>query len=273
MKIKIPVSLAKFPAIALVVLLYLLQACEKAQERTSFEPDYTTWESYLGGPDRNHYSTLSQISPQNVDSLKVAWTYEAPDYGQMQMNPIVVDSILYAVTAALRLVAIDAATGKELWRFGDSLQAWHSTSRGVSYWAKGKDKRIFYTRGPELYAIDALSGVPVASFGDGGKIDLRSGMPEAAKDKFVISNTPGTIYEDLIIMPLRVSEDIGAAPGDIMAFNTVNGKTEWVFHTIPYPGEAGYETWQDSTTYQNEYVGAANNWSGMAVDMQTGILW
>lgn len=257
----------------ILMAFLLFQACETAAEKTNYVPDYTRWESYLGGPDRNHYTTLSQIGPENIDRLKVAWTYEAPDYGQMQMNPIVVDSILYAVTAALRLVAINAATGKELWRFGDSLQAWHSTSRGVSYWAKGDDRRIFYTRGPELYALDALSGIPVETFGVGGKIDLRSGMPEAAKDKFVISNTPGTIYKDLIIMPLRVSEDVGAAPGDIMAFNTINGRLEWVFHTIPYPGEPGYETWDDPEVYKNEKVGAANNWSGMAIDMQTGMLY
>lgn len=257
----------------ILMAFLLFQACETAAEKTNYVPDYTRWESYLGGPDRNHYTTLSQIGPENIDRLKVAWTYEAPDYGQMQMNPIVVDSILYAVTAALRLVAINAATGKELWRFGDSLQAWHSTSRGVSYWAKGDDRRIFYTRGPELYALDALGGIPVETFGVGGKIDLRSGMPEAAKDKFVISNTPGTIYKDLIIMPLRVSEDVGAAPGDIMAFNTINGRLEWVFHTIPYPGEPGYETWDDPEVYKNEKVGAANNWSGMAIDMQTGMLY
>jgi quinoprotein glucose dehydrogenase len=263
----------KILAFYIVMVFLLFQACETAEEKTLFVPDYTVWESYLGGPDRNHYSTLSQISPENIDRLKVVWTYEAPDSGQMQMNPIVVDSILYAVTAALRLVAINAATGKELWRFGDSLQEWHSTSRGVSYWKKGEDRRIFYTRGPELFALDALSGIPVKTFGDGGKIDLRSGMPEGARDKFVISNTPGAIYKDLIIMPLRVSEDIGAAPGDIMAFNTISGKLEWAFHTIPFPGEPGHETWEDPGAYKNNQVGAANNWSGMAIDMQTGVLY
>jgi len=234
---------------------------------------YTTWTSYLGGPDRNHFSTLSQINPQNVSKLKVAWSYETPDWGQMQMNPIIIDTILYGVTAALRVVAIQAETGKEIWRFGDSLKVWHSTSRGVSYWAKEKDRRILYTRGSYLYALNALTGKPIASFGKAGRIDLRSGLPETAKDKFVISNTPGTIYEDVIIMPLRVAEDSNAAPGDIMAFDVITGKPVWVFHTIPYPNEPGYETWDNKNAYQNERVGAANNWAGMSLDSERGIVY
>ncbi len=191
----------------------------------------------------------------------------------MQMSPIIVDSILYGVTAALRVTALHAATGKLIWQFGDSLQAWHSTSRGVSYWEKESDKRIFCTRGADLYALNAITGEPILTFGDGGKIDLRSGMPEDSKDNFVISNTPGTIYKDLIIMPLRVSEDVGAAPGDIMAFNVITGKLAWVFHTIPYPHEPGYETWDFGGIDTSSVVGAANNWAGMAVDEKTGILY
>lgn len=268
-----PLSFYNRFLVVLLLLPGLTGSCEREAVKPPYKADYTRWSSYLGGPDRNHYSVLSQITRENVSGLKEAWRYEAPDFGQMQMNPLVVDSILYGVTAALRVVALHAATGRELWRFGDSLQTWHSTSRGVSYWEKGGDKRIFYTRGPELYALDALSGIPVASFGEGGKIDLRSGMPEHARNKFVISNTPGAIYEDLIIMPLRVSEDVGAAPGDIMAFNTQTGALEWVFHTIPYPEQPGYETWEDPEAYKNGMAGAANNWAGMAIDMQSGILY
>jgi len=207
-----------------------------------------------------------------VKGLQVAWRYEARDSGQMQMNPLVVDTLLYGVTAALKVVALNAATGKLVWQFGDTLQAWHSTSRGVSYWAKGNDKRIFYTRGPELFALDARTGIPVKTFGTDGKVDLRAGMPGSARDKFVISNTPGTIYKDLIIMPLRVSEDVGAAPGDITAFSTLTGDVKWVFHTIPQPGETGYDTWGMADTTQNSLVGAANNWAGMAVDEAAGVL-
>jgi len=203
------------------VLSVSMISCEKS---SNSKPTYKTWSRYLGGPDRNHYSTLSEINRENVAELKLAWSYKSPDYGQMQMNPIVVDTILYGVTAALRAIALNASTGEEIWRFGDSLQVFHSTSRGVSYWQKENDKRILYTRGSSLYALNALTGDPISSFGDNGKIDLRSGLPKSAQDKFVISNTPGTIFEDLIIMPIRASEDIGAAPGDLMAFNVVSGE-------------------------------------------------
>ncbi len=261
-------NLNLIPLFFIIICISLL-GCDKNPPK---EQSYTSWSSYLGGPDRNHYSTLSQITKENVTQLKLAWSYKAPDYGQMQMNPIVVDSILYGVTAALRVVALNAATGREIWRFGDSLKVWHSTSRGVSFWKRENDKRILFTRGSDLYALDALTGRPIESFGQQGKIDLRSGLPASAKDKFVISNTPGTIYKNLIVMPLRLSEDVGAPPGDIMAFNVVTGKLEWVFHTIPEVGETGYETWEGNPR-KNPLVGAANNWAGMAVDEAAEILY
>lgn len=237
-----------------------------------FTQDTTTdWPEYLGGPDRNHYSELMQITPDNVKDLEIAWTYSLPDSGQMQTNPIIIDGKLYGVSASVQAFALDAATGKEIWRFGDPLKVWHSTSRGVAFWQKGEDKRILYTTGPNLWALDARTGKPIESFGNKGKIDLHTGLPEIAQSKFIISNTPGTIFDDLIVMPLRLSEGADAAPGDIRAFNVVTGKLEWTFHTIPYPGEYGYETFP-TDAYQNTYTGAANNWAGMAIDREKGIL-
>ncbi|TLF46525.1 c-type cytochrome [Maribacter aurantiacus] len=259
--------------IGLLLLILGIGSCEENKKEAPAQKEYTTWSSYLGDAGRTHFSTLSQITKENVASLKVAWTYESEDWGQMQMNPIVVDSMLYGVTAALRVVALHAGTGEEIWQFGDSVKVWHSTSRGVSYWSKGEDKRILCTRGAFLFALDALTGKPIPTFGSGGKVDLRSGMPKSAENKFVISNAPGTVFKDLIVMPLRVSEGVGAAPGDIMAFNVITGKLEWSFHTIPYPGEFGHETWEDSTAYKSSIVGGANNWAGMAVDEEAEIIY
>ncbi len=260
--------------LALLMLGYLFVcSCSGEAEAKKIAKSYTSWTSYLGGPDRNHYSTLSQITPGNVANLEVAWSYSAPDYGQMQMSPIIVDTILYGVSAAMRAFAIHAGTGEEIWRFGDTLKVWHSTSRGVSYWEKGEDKRILYTVGSDLFALNAMTGKPISTFGNNGKIDLRSGLPERAKDLFVISNTPGTIYKDLIVMPLRISEAEGAAPGDVMAFNVINGAVEWVFHTIPYPDEPGSETWESWENIETGIVGAANNWAGMAVDEALEIIY
>jgi len=268
-----PFKSFRFAFVFFLFLCLVISCAELCEEENTAKPEYKTWSSYLGDSGRSHYSTLSQITKDNVKGLKVAWSYEAADSGQMQMNPLVVDSILYGVTAALRVVAINAETGKEIWQFGDSVQVWHSTSRGLSYWEKENDKRILVTRGPDLFALDALTGKPISTFGDNGKIDMRSGMPESAKEKFVISNTPGTIYKDIIVMPLRLSEGAGAAPGDVIAFNVVTGKLEWVFHTIPHPGEDGYDTWENKEAYKDDRVGAANNWAGMAVDEEAGIIY
>ncbi|RXK52145.1 pyrroloquinoline quinone-dependent dehydrogenase [Aquirufa rosea] len=251
-----------------ILIVTLLSAFNRLKIVSSDED----WPSYLGGNNRNHYSTLKQINLQNVHQLQVAWTYASGDSGQIQANPIIINGILYSVNASVQAFALDASTGKEIWRFGDPLKNWASTSRGVSYWSDGHESRILFTAGPNLWALDAKTGKPISSFGQGGKIDLHEGLPENAKNKFLVSNTPGTIYKDLIIMPLRLSEGEDAAPGDIRAFNVKTGKLAWTFHTIPYPGEYGYSTFPKDA-YQNTYVGAANNWAGMALDESKGIVY
>ena len=230
------------------------------------------WREYLGGPDRNHYSTLNQINASNVNDLKVAWEYHTYDSGQIQCNPIIVNGVLYGMTASTQPFAIDAATGQQLWRRKKDTADRFSTSRGLTYWERGEDKRILFTNGPWLYALEAATGNPILSFGTNGRTSLKAGLGSTAKNKMVISNTPGTVFGDLIVMPLRVSEGNDAALGHIQAFNIRTGKLTWVFHTIPYPGEYGYSTWPRDT-YKNGEVGAANNWAGMAVDRKRGIIY
>jgi quinoprotein glucose dehydrogenase len=229
------------------------------------------WPEYLGGGDRNHYSTLKQVNVSNVNELKMAWQYHTLDSGQIQCNPIIVNGVLYGMTASTQPFAIDAATGQEKWRKQKEPDDRLSSSRGLVYWENGNDKRILYTKGPWLIALDALTGEKIISFGDSGRTSLKAGLGATAKEKMVISNTPGTVYGDLIIMPLRVSEGNDAPLGHIQAFNIRTGKLVWVFHTIPLPGEFGYDTWPKNV-YRNTSVGAANNWSGMSVDRQRGIL-
>jgi len=249
----------------------MLIQCDKFYQ-SGGENHYTEWKHYPGDPGRSHYSQLSEFTSKNIKSLKVAWEYESKDYGQMQMNPIVIDTLLYGVSSALRVFALDARSGEEVWVFGDTLKTLFSTSRGVSYWESGNDKRIFYTKGADLWVLNAHTGQPIPSFGKGGKIDLRSGLHASAQDKFVISSTPGTIYKNLIIMPIRLSEGVGAAPGDVMAFDVITGELAWSFHTLPRPGETGIETWGDPNISESPIVGAANNWAGMALDQKREIL-
>ncbi len=229
------------------------------------------WAEYLGGPDRNHFTTLSQIDSTNVQNLGIAWTYTMPDSGQTQASPIIIDGVLYGVAAGGQAFALDAATGKQHWLFSDSTNKVNNTNRGLAYWKSGNEKRILHAMGSFLYALDPVTGIPFSDFGNNGKVDLHTGLPEIAQSKFLVSNTPGTIFEDLIIMPLRLSEESDAAPGDIRAFNVKTGKLVWTFHTIPYPGEFGYETFPPDA-YKNTFTGAANNWAGTAIDRERGIL-
>jgi quinoprotein glucose dehydrogenase len=251
------------------LFLFLLSVLFSCGDRPVQEAD---WAEYLGGPDRNHYTHADQINLSNIKDLKIAWEYHSGDSGQIQCNPIIIDGVLYGMTASTQPFALDAATGREIWRNREApSQVWYSTSRGVVLWRGENEKRLLYTKESWLYALDAATGKPILTFGDSGRVSLRAGLGATARDKFVISNTPGTIFEDKIIMPLRVSEGSDAAPGYIQAFNVKSGKVEWVFKTIPHPGEDGYNTWPEEA-YKNASVGAANNWSGMAVDRERGIV-
>lgn len=258
----------------LSILIICLVLCTCKSETTTIETeiDYSKWEEYLGGPDRNQYSTLSQITLKNVKDLKLAWSHSLEESGEMQMNPIIIDSLLYGIGPDTRPFALNAATGKKVWVHGDAFEEWYSKIRGVAYWSQGKDKRIYYTRGAFLYAVNALTGQIITDFADNGKLDLHIGMPEGSQNKFLASTTPGTIYKNLIIVPLRLSEGSDASPGDIKAFDVLTGELKWIFHTIPHPGEEGFETWENKEAYKNINVGAVNNWSGTTVDTENGIL-
>ncbi len=201
----------------------------------------------------NKYSSLAQIDTSNVQQLVPAWTYHTRDvdtaaHSQIQCNPIIIHGILYATSPQLKLFALDAATGKEKWVYDpfDSLRGEKkfslnlNSNRGVAYWTDGAgDERIFYTVGPYLRGMNAKTGKKIAGFGQKGKIDLREGLGVDARDLFVTATSASTVYKDLILVGTRVSEAMDAAPGHIRAYNVRTGKQEWIFHTIPQPGETG----------------------------------
>lgn len=240
------------------------------------QPSDTGWPEYHGDGARSHYSALNQIDTGNVDRLKVAWVYEsggadtARNRTQMQCNPIIIDGILYGVSADIQAFAIDASNGKELWK--TRLEDNEGTlSRGVSYWADGTDKRIFFGAGQWLHALDARTGQSVKTFGAEGRIDLKEGIRRPGSDDFVRSNTPNTIYKNLIITGARVGEFETALLGDVRAYDVRTGGLVWTFHTIPEDGEPGYETWQPEKPRLRH--GAANPWMGMAIDRERGIVY
>jgi quinoprotein glucose dehydrogenase len=226
------------------------------------------WPAY-GGHDGTHYSSLSQINRDNVKKLVVAWKYDTGESGGIEANPIIVGKILYTTTPGRSVIALDAATGKLIWKFKSDLEG-SVLSRGVSYWTDGHQSRIFAGARNYLYALDAATGKVISGFGEQGRIDLRKGLREPDQQQSVELTTPGSIYKDLIIVGGANPETHPAPPGDIRAFDVRTGALRWTFHTIPRPGEFGYDTWPKDA-WKN--AGAANNWAGMTVDVDRGIVY
>lgn len=246
----------------------------------------TDWIAYGGNKAGNRYSPLTQINLGNVNQLKVAWEYDAAKLApgasaprrpmEIQCQPIIVHGILYGTTPQLSLFALKADTGEELWRFDPFAGAtprFHA-NRGVMFWEDGADKRILYTAGNHLCAVDAATGKPVLSFGDGGRVDLSEGVtgrPGRENDKLSVDATsPGVIYKDVLVIGSRVSEYGDAAPGHIRAFDVRTGKLKWSFHTVPEPGEPGHDTWPKDAWKR---IGGANNWAGMVLDEKRGAVY
>jgi quinoprotein glucose dehydrogenase len=225
--------------------------------------------TYGGGPEQTRYSALDQINRGNVGQLQVAWTYDTGEAGGLQTQPIVVDGVLYALTPSHKAFALRAATGERLWTFDSGTKA-QGGNRGVAYWSDGAERRIFAAVEDYVYALDARTGAPVATFGANGRIDLRRDLGRDPDRQSVRLTSPGIVYRDLLIVGGRVSEGLPASPGAIRAYDVRTGALRWIFHTIPHPGEYGYETWPEKAW---RYVGGANNWTGMALDESRAIVY
>ncbi|MGB8097169.1 MAG: PQQ-binding-like beta-propeller repeat protein, partial [Terracidiphilus sp.] len=236
-----------------------------------------SWSAYNGGKDGDHYSPLRQINRANVVRLRVAWTFDTGEQGGIETNPLVVGRTLYAFTPSLNVIALEAATGKLLWTFNPGLGAKGSgdlgfaqPSRGFAWWTDGKDSRLFAGILNYLYCLDPRTGQAIGSFGENGRIDLRKGLREPWEQQSIALTTPGIVYKDTIIVGGREPETYPAPPGDIRAFDVRTGQLRWIFHTIPRPGEPGYQTWPAEAW---KTAGAANNWAGMALDQERGIVY
>jgi quinoprotein glucose dehydrogenase len=264
----------------LIALCIASMSCNKSEKK------YIGWEVYNGGKEGLKYSSLTQINTTNVNELQVAWAYHTGDadtihHSQIQCNPIMVDGVLYGVGPQMKLFAVDAITGVQKWvfdvnaktQFDSNRSAFHNmiNSRGVAYWSDGvTDKRIFFTAGSNTFAIDATTGKPIPSFGNNGSIDLHENLGRDVGNLFVVNTSPGAVYKDLLILGTRVDEAPPSAPGHIRAYDVITGKLQWIFHTIPQPGEEGYETWEDKDAWK--HIGGANTWSGFSLDEERGIL-
>ena len=229
------------------------------------------WPVYGGDNDHTHFTTLNQISPTNVAKLKVAWTYATHDEfagSEMQANPVVIDGILYATTPKLHVFALDAATGRELWRFDPNNGA-APTSRIRHRGVVVTGDRVIFNYRNRLYALDRKTGRPIKTFGDSGWVDLRAGLGRPVEGLSVSASSPGVVFENLLIMGSTVPEALPSAPGDIRAFDVQTGKLVWSFHTIPHPGEFGYDTWPTETW---KIAGGVNAWSGVTIDAKRAMV-
>ncbi len=224
-----------------------------------------------GGVDNIRYSPLTQITRDNVSRLRVAWTYDSHDAfkgSEMQSNPIVVGGVLYATTPTLKVVAVSAETGHELWKFdpsGGAASGARFRHRGVTV----HNDRVFVTYRNWLYALNRSTGQPIAGFGAAGRIDLREGLGMAAERATISASTPGQVFEDLLIMGSSVPETLPGTPGHIRAFDVNTGRLRWTFHTIPQPGEFAYETWPPDAY---KLIGGANAWGGVTVDAKNAMV-
>jgi quinoprotein glucose dehydrogenase len=234
---------------------------------------HTAWRDYAGGADGAQYSALKQVNRDTVSKLRVAWRYPIGDGRKYLFNPIVVDGWMYVIGRNNSIVALDAATGKEIWAWAESPAPAIITNRGINYWesADHSDRRLLFAANHALRAIDARTGKDIASFGTGGKVDLKEGLGRDPKTiTLVQSTTPGRVFENLIILGSATNQGWGSAPGDIRAFDVRTGKLAWTFHTIPHPGEFGYDTWPKDAW---KTVGGANVWSEFALDEKRGIIY
>lgn len=258
---------------AQVLLYVVIAACCSCKNQS---PDYSNWSSYRGDDGITAYSGLSQINTENVAQLQVAWSYRTNDTignSSMQCNPLIIDGIFYGVSPRQKTFALEAATGKLLWKFDpfEGNNKYSGVSRGLAYYENGDEKKLFVSASYKLYSIDAQTGKQDMNFGDSGFVDLRKGIRNDADiEKYAVQNTsPGVVYKDMIIVGSSMGETYTDVPGNIRAYDVHSGEPRWVFNTVPRPGEFGYDTWP-----QENYKDAAgcNVWSGFSIDKKRGML-
>jgi quinoprotein glucose dehydrogenase len=255
--------------IFLLVLGFTAATLQGQTCRSNPLPLRSDWPVYGGQAEGDHYSSLTQINRANVHLLKEAWTFDAAEEGGLETNPVMIGRTLFAYTASQKVIALDAANGKLLWKFDSGVRS-SQPARGVAYWTDGVHGRVLAGVMNYLYALDAQTGKPIPTFGEQGRIDLRKGLRGDYLSQSVALTSPGIVYQDLIIIGGRNPETYPAPPGDIRAFDVRTGTLRWTFHTIPHPGEFGYATWPPNAW---KSAGAANNWAGMALDEHRGIVY
>ncbi len=258
------------PHLGLAVCLLLGLALLHGQSVSKKQP-YSTWSDYGGSADTMQYSSLKQIDKRNVSQVERAWFYPAPGpSGRFAFSPLVVDGVMYVVGKDSAIVALDAATGKQVWNHPVEGKP---TDRGFNYWQSkdGADRRLIFAADSYLQEINLRTGVTIPSFGKDGRVDLREGLGRDPKTiRNIQSGTPGRVFENSIILGSATGEGYGDPPGDLRSYDVLTGKQIWTFHTVPHPGEFGYDTWPKDAW---KYIGGVNAWGEISVDEKRGIVY
>ena len=258
----------------IVFFLIFLLSCSKTRDFSDND-----WAYYRGDNSVSHYKAFDQINVSNVHKLQKVWEFKSDDHdknnrSQIQCNPLIVDGVVYGTTPTMKLFALDGSSGNKKWIFdpynGNYKNHGTGVNRGLNIYRDQNEDRILYATFSKLYAINAKDGKLIQSFGKKGLVDLKKGLGKNVDNMLLAANTPGVIFKDKLILGHRTSESIGAVPGHIRAFNVYSGKIEWTFHTIPYPGEFGYDTWPQDAYLKS---GGANAWSGFSLDLKNEIVY
>jgi quinoprotein glucose dehydrogenase len=248
------------------------QDVRSSQDTGSRAPAYSTWSDYGGSSDSSQYSSLALVNRSNVRRLQVAWSYSTGDGNKYAFNPIVVAGKMYVLAHNNSIVALDATSGKELWVHPTDPKTTLMTNRGINYWqsADGSDRRLLFAANNFLQEVDATTGQSILRFGENGRVDLREGLGRDPNSLTLVQSTnPGRVFEDLLILGSATNEEYESGPGDIRAYSILTGRLVWTFHTVPHPGEFGYDTWPKDAW---KTVGGANAWSGMSLDEKRGMV-
>jgi quinoprotein glucose dehydrogenase len=296
-----PIQNWLFAAAACGALWYLTAADAHGQKSAPVTHTKGDWPVYGGSSANIKYSPLTQITSENVKNLQIVWRYSSTQASDtnttdMKTNPLIVDGTLYGLNPELKVFALDAATGREKWVYdpvtvpqkgqnmgrGD-FAASTKISRGIAFYrGSPTDQRIIYAPGGghALYCVDALTGKLIKSFGDNGIVDMHDDLDwtppaqvlglENVHDFHYSMTSPGIIYQDMIITGSRLSEAPLTPPGPIRAYDVHTGKRRWIFHTIPRPGDPGYDSYPDKNAYK--WLGGANAWGGLSLDERRGIV-
>ena len=265
----------RFLLVACVAVASMFRSfgAERTAPQSVRHNSHATWSTYLGNPDASHYSSLTQINRYNVSRLQVAWTFDSGGERPYEFNPLIVGKTMYVLAKSSSVVALDAATGRQLWMYHSEKVPLMEIHRGINFWQSkdGSEQRLFISFNDHLEAIDARTGTLIRSFGTNGRVDLKADLGrDTASIVQIQSGTPGQVYGDLIILGSATGEEYGSPPGDIRAYDVRTGKIVWIFHTIPHPGEFGYETWPQDTW---KTAGGTNCWGEMSLDEERGIVY